>query len=360
MKLLLDRIISVLDEKGIIFDEYHRDLALCSALLHDIGHGPFSHTFEKISKKQLHEIWTVEIIKNERAEINKALRENFSDKFIEDLVSIFNKEETHNNLKSIIVQLVSSKLDADRMDYLLRDSYFTGVSIGLYDLHRLISSLDIADMNGKMVLCVNEKYISPIEEYIMARFYMHKEAYQHPLKKQLENIIQKIFKRAKELYLQKEEIFYDSVMESVLNDKLDVDVYLKMDDNFILYHMFRWQESDDIIMRKLCSAFLNRKKFTKYRNSRISLYDRLNELRREKNLPPVDWEKQYCYISEETQIPIYDKEKENIWIKKKDGRIVDIAEESHILSMMNLKNEFSRKTEFYHRELLKEQFDIEL
>lgn len=361
MKLLVDKISKVLKEEGIEFTAYHRDLALVAALLHDIGHGPFSHTFEKISTKQLHEMWTVEIIENENTEINKALKENFPENFVKDLVSLFDKEKEHEPVHNIISQLISSKLDADRMDYLLRDSYFTGVNMGVYDLHRLISSLDIAYIENKPVLCVNEKYISPIEEYIMARFYMHKEAYQHPLKKQLENVIQKIFKRAKELYSYDYDIFYDKSMEAIFKEELDIKTYLSLDDNFILYHISRWKNSDDMIMQKLCSAFLDRKKFTKYRTTdNLSLADRLNDILISQGKETIDWNKEYCYISETLEIPIYNKNDENIWIKKKDGSLVDISEESHILSMMNLRNNFKRKTEFYHKEMLKEKFGIEL
>lgn len=361
MSLLLKQVEKILNSNNIELAIEYKDLALCAALLHDIGHGPFSHTFEKISKKQLHEMWTIEILKNSNTQINKVLRKNFYEDFIEKLISLFDKNVEHDGIMNLIHQLISSKLDADRMDYLLRDSYFTGVSMGIYDVHRLISSLDITYVDGKPTICVNEKYISSIEEYILARFYMHKEAYQHPLKKQLENIIQKIFARAKELYSKGFDIFYDAVMKKVFDETLDVDSYLQMDDNFMMYHISRWANSEDFIMRKLCEAFLNRKKFTKYRETdNISLFDKLNIKLSNRGINKVNWLDEYCYIKEVVKIPVYEKGKENIWLKKKDGRIIDIAEESHILSNIDLQNNFERKTEFYHEELLEEIFGIKI
>lgn len=359
MGLLLEKITKIAKNYGIAISEEDNDLALCAALLHDIGHGPFSHTFERILNKDSHEEFTKKIIKDKETEINRALRENFGEDFIDKLLQIFDKN-TDNVVYNIIIQLISSQLDADRMDYLLRDSYFTGVSNGNYDLYRLVNAIDIAEIDGEYKICVNEKYISSIEEYVMARFYMHKEVYQHPLKRQLENILQKIFIRARHLYKNGIDIFYDLDMKKIFDDSIDIGAYLRMDDNFLMYHISKWQYSNDEILSYLSKAFVNRKKFKKYREFDESLYEKLSKKLKELKVDDLEECMKYCYINDKISVPIYNKTKENIWLKSDDGKISDITEKSFILQNIDVSKKFIKVNEFYHEDMLYKVFGIRI
>lgn len=362
MGQLIQRLEKVLKAYHVEVTPEQKDLALCSALLHDIGHGPFSHTFERISSLGSHETWTAKILLDENTQIHQALVANFPPGFVDKLIHIIDgssKEE--DTILTLISQLISSQMDADRMDYLLRDSYFTGVSTGLYDLHRLIEALDVARVNGSLKICVSEKYISSIEEYIMARFYMHKEAYQHPLKRQLEHIIHKIFARAKELWQEEQDIFVDEIMGRLFKGEITVSDYLTMDDSFLMYHVAKWRYNEDMILSALCKAFVDRKKFMRYRKtSEETLYDLLNQKMGKKGLKPIHWENQYCYIYDRVQIPIYDRQKDNIWVKLRSQQVVDITEASYIFGNMDMSQKFVRTNEYIHEDMLNQLFGIQI
>lgn len=358
---LIDRLEEILYEYNIEVTQEEKDLAFCSALLHDIGHGPFSHTFEKIFNLGNHEKWTARIIKDNDTEINKILKRNFSPCFVEKLINVLSEDKKHGfdlesqNIITLISQLISSQIDADRMDYLLRDSYFTSVSNGHYDLKRLIKSLDISNIDGELKICVNEKYIASIEEYIMARFYMHKEAYQHPIKLQMERLLIKIFARAKELYFSNEKIFVDDIMIKLfLGKALEVNDYTQLDDNFMYFHISKWKAEKDLILSNMCTAFLDRKKYKRYRNvkSSLDLAGQLNRNLEKLGKPSIDWDREYSYIKASVSIGIYDKNKDNIWVKLKDGSIEDISKVSFVFQNMDMEKTYKRTIECYSEELI--------
>lgn len=359
---LINRLEEILGEHEIEVTQEERDLAFCSALLHDIGHGPFSHTFEKIFNLGNHEKWTAKIISDSNTEINKILRRNFSPCFVQKLVNVLSEDQKIDlnpetpNIITLISQLISSQIDADRMDYLLRDSYFTSVSNGHYDLKRLIKSLDIASIDGTLKICVNEKYIASIEEYIMARFYMHKEAYQHPIKLQMERMLIKIFGRAKELYFSNEAIFVDDIMVKLFLGKgLEISEYTQLDDYFMYFHLSKWKNEKDSILSNMCTAFLDRKKYKRYRNSDgfTNLALELNKNLIEIGKTPVDWGNEYSYIKASVFIGIYDKNKDNIWVKLKDGSIEDISKVSFVFQNMDMEKTYKRTIECYSEELIR-------
>ncbi len=363
MGRLIERLESVLKDHQVEVTPEQKDLALCSALLHDIGHGPFSHSFESILGTCSHEEWSRRILSSPDTEIHRALRDNFSEGFVEKLIKILKgRNDPQDNIISLISQLISSQMDADRMDYLLRDSYFTGVSTGIYDLNRLIEAIDVTRLNGRLTICVREKYISSIEEYIMARFYMHKEAYQHPLKRQLEHIIRKIFERAGELYFVGRELNCDRLMQKLFEKDIRLSEYLQMDDAFLMYHIASWRSSDDFILSELSRAFVDRKKYSRYRSQGEGerLIDRLNSLIAAQGGSPIDWQKEYCYIDDTISIPIYNRGKDNIWVKKQDGEAVDIAEASYLLKNLDMRDSFVRENEYYHEKMLAGLHGIEL
>lgn len=359
MKKLVGRLEEALSRHHISVTEEQKDLALCSALVHDIGHGPFSHTFEAILGGESHESWTIRILEDKSTQINQVITKNFGQDFLCKLIKIFqgHQEDHKDTMLELIQQLISSQMDADRMDYLLRDSYFTGVNTGVYDLDRVIESIEIEEMDQELRICVSEKYLSSIEEYVMARFYMHREVYQHPLKRQLENIILKIFKRSRELYAEGKLEHKDFLMEKVLQNQISLDDYLRLDDNILMYHIAMWRYSEDDILSTLSKAFVDRKKFERYRNKTGQRLDELLNMELEKrNIEPIDWQEEYSYIRDQVKIPLYDKNHNNIWVKEKSGSVADLSDVSYILKNIDFKNKFERTNEYYHRGMIQRKF----
>lgn len=364
MGLLIDHLEGILNSYGIEVTQEQRDLALCSALLHDIGHGPFSHTFEKIFGLGNHEDWTVKIMRDPDSQINRSLTQNFSEPFVEKLAAIFTggsdeSGESEENIMTLISQLISSQIDADRMDYLLRDSYFTSISNGNYDIRRLIKSLDVACQESRFRICVNEKYISSIEEYIMARYYMHKEAYQHPVKVQMEAMLVKIFARARELYLTGKPLFADEIMLKLFDKKeISVNEYTSIDDYFMYFHMTKWKNHSDSVLSHMCRAFLDRKKYKRYRKTENipELCEVLDQNLRDCGMEAADWNSEYGYIKRTVSFGIYDRKKDNIWVKMKDGSIKDISEVSYVFRSMDMEKPYERTIECFSSELLIARF----
>lgn len=169
-------------------NEYEKVTAMLAGLLHDIGHGPFSHAFEGISALK-HEEYTVKIIL-ENSEIHHIL-EAVDPNLPKDVASII----TYQHPKECMNQLVSGQLDADRMDYLLRDAYFTGTSYGNFDLERILRTIRMVD--GRIV--VKESGIHSVEDYIMARYHMYWQVYLHPVARSYEALLTVLFKRLKDL-----------------------------------------------------------------------------------------------------------------------------------------------------------------
>ncbi len=159
-----------------------RLLCLCAALLHDIGHGPFSHSIEGVFGIH-HEEWTIRMLLGE-TEVNRVLS-RVSPVFPQKVAGVIAK--TYE--KEIVVSLVSSQLDADRMDYLLRDAYFTGVNYGTFDLERILRI--VRPYKGRIV--VKDSGMHAVEDYLMSRYQMYWQVYFHPVTRSAEVILNKIF-----------------------------------------------------------------------------------------------------------------------------------------------------------------------
>ena len=175
MRKIIKHIEFELNNINITISEKDRELALLIALLHDIGHGPFSHAFEGILKKN-HEEWTKEIILGD-TQINKEIVENFGEEYPKQLVDIIDKSSNYNNdfqkeglnLFSVIRSLISSQLDADRLDYLVRDAKNTGVVFGDIDLSRIIHSIRITEVEDEIYVCIPQKNVLDIKNYLLIR-----------------------------------------------------------------------------------------------------------------------------------------------------------------------------------------------
>ncbi|MDR6721356.1 HD domain-containing protein [Paenibacillus sp. 2003] len=224
-------------------------VALCAALLHDLGHGPFSHSIEEAFDMN-HEEWTCRIITGD-TEVGAILR-RYAPDFPEKVASVIQK--TYE--KPIVVNLVTSPLDADRMDYLLRDAYFTGVNYGTIDLDRILRML--RPYHGRIV--VKESGMHAVEDYLMSRYQMYWQIYFHPVTRSSEIILRQIFKRAKTLIQHGFKFrFMIDPLPQLFAGELSVDEYLQLDEALIQTAFTQWRKEDDTVLSELCERFMDRK-----------------------------------------------------------------------------------------------------
>jgi HD superfamily phosphohydrolase len=228
----------------------HRATVLCAALLHDIGHGPFSHTAEDIFQTH-HEYWTRRIIR-ESEPVHTLLTSYDS-----DLVSAIESVYTHQHPVPVIWQLVSSQLDCDRLDYLMRDSYFTGASYGHLDLDRIVRSLDI-DQDSNLV--VSRKGQTAVEHYLLVRYFMYAQVYNHPKNLAATWILHQAFKQAQKCFAMGD-LQTDATMSAWLHQPepdLTLESYLAADDIVFTYHLQQWQQHRGPLLADLCQRFIHR------------------------------------------------------------------------------------------------------
>jgi uncharacterized protein len=239
----------------------HRATVLCAALLHDIGHGPFSHTAEEIFGSN-HEHWTQRIIL-ESEPIRDLLRA-CDPGLSEAILGVYSK--THP--LPIVSQLISSQLDCDRIDYLMRDSYSSGASYGRLDLDRLLGAMRFDRDSGTLV--VAQKGVASVEHYLIVRSLMYSQVYHHPKIMAAAWLLERIFDRARWLIGQgtgfpktdpKNDLEADATMIAWLTqdcNRLSLDHYLQADDGVFLYHVQRWCQSPDPILADLSRRFRDR------------------------------------------------------------------------------------------------------
>ncbi|MCM3786480.1 HD domain-containing protein [Neobacillus mesonae] len=226
-----------------------KQVALCAALLHDVGHGPFSHSIEEAFDMD-HEEWTCKIILGD-TEVGRILN-SVSPDFAQKVASVIAK--TYD--KPIVVNLVSSPLDADRMDYLLRDAYYTGVNYGTIDLDRILRML--RPYQGRVV--VKDSGMHAVEDYLMSRYQMYWQVYFHPVTRSSEIVLRQIFRRAKELV--DDGYTFEFMLTPLLHlIKGDISVkdYLRIDESTIQAAFNEWIYEKDSMLSELCTRFLDRK-----------------------------------------------------------------------------------------------------
>jgi HD superfamily phosphohydrolase len=227
-----------------------------AALLHDIGHGAFSHVLESILGFH-HEDFTVEAVTSTDTEVGRVLREH-SPQLAEDVASII-----RGDFKPVaLAQLVSSQLDVDRMDYLLRDSLMTGAKYGVYDLEWIVKSLEIDTAGDR--LYVSAQGIYAVEDYLQARYYMFRQVYFHRTLRSAEAILKSLLRRALQLVREGQGVWVASgtPLEKVLRgERLSLAEHLAMDDHDIIFHIKQWRNSGDTVLADLSSRFLNRRLF---------------------------------------------------------------------------------------------------
>lgn len=229
----------------------YRPVVLCAALLHDVGHGPFSHTGEEVFGSN-HEHWTGRILQESKP-IREAL-DALDPTLVEQMLQVYEKKHPI----PLVWQLVSSQLDCDRLDYLMRDSYFTGASYGKIDLDRILMAMRYDPVTQQLV--VARKGMTAVEHYLIVRYFMYAQVYNHPKNIAACWVLQQAFVRASKL-LQKGELEADETVSAWLAgncDRLPLHQYLAADDGVFTYHLQRWQSSTDPLLADLCRQFIDR------------------------------------------------------------------------------------------------------
>lgn len=335
---LMQKAVNVLRFKGVAISEEEENALYIAILLHDIGHGPFSHAME-------HSI------------VSGVSHEDISMLFMEQLNKEFNSSLTlaiaifkGNYSRKFLCQLISGQLDMDRSDYLKRDSFYTGVAEGNINSERLITMLNVVDD----VLVVEEKGIYSVEKFLVARRFMYWQVYLHKTSLAAEQLLMRVLSRAKELtnkgvHLQASEpLQYFLKNEISLDDfnKDTLEAFSRLDDYDIVSAMKTWQFHEDFVLRNLCEMIINRDLLkVKIKNKRIKkdvLQKHTQNLMNKHSIAKDEAE--YFVFYGEISNQAYNAKKQGINILQKNGKIVDIAKVS---DQFNIKSLSKQVTKYY-------------
>lgn len=322
-----------LKSKGNIISSEEEQAAKIAILLHDIGHGPYSHALEHtLVKEKSHEEISLFIMQKMNHELGGSL--NLA---IDIFKGTYHKKYLH--------QLISGQLDVDRMDYLIRDSFFTGVTEGMIGYDRIIKMLTVHD--GELM--VEEKGVHSIEKFLLSRRFMYWQVYLHKTVLVAEKMMVNIMERAREINAttasQPLQFFLqEKYNESGTKDSLET--FCRMDDYDVLFSIKQWMDHPDKILSSLCRSFINRNLL----KVNISTNPIPTELILEKQKVVANYlsitpeETRYFVFSGEIHNTTYKKEEEHINILYKDGSVKDVSEVDNALINQSL---FGTVKKFY-------------
>ncbi|OZT12948.1 hypothetical protein CHN50_07860 [Priestia aryabhattai] len=323
------------------WEDDERLLCLCAALLHDLGHGPFSHSFEKVFHLD-HEEFTQAIILG-NTEVNRVLKKAGAD-FPKKVAEVIAK--TYKN--KLVVSLISSQIDADRMDYLQRDAYYTGVSYGHFDMERILRVMRPQEEQA----VIKHSGMHAVEDYIMSRYQMYWQIYFHPVTRSAEVILTKILHRAKELHQKSYEFRQPPVhFYSIFKDEISLEEYLRLDESVVMFYFQAWQDEEDNILADLCRRFMNRNLF-KYiefnPNLQMKMWMELTTLFKKAGIDP-DY---YLVVDSSSDLP-YDfyrpgeeEERLPIHLLMPNGEVRELSRQSEIVESISGKKRTDHKLYF--------------
>jgi uncharacterized protein len=319
-----------LKSKGIEITEEEETGASIAILLHDIGHGPFSHALESVLMQNVH-----------HEEISLLLMKQLNEQFLgqlETAIDIF----TNAHPKKFLHQLVSGQLDVDRMDYLTRDSFFTGVSEGVVGYDRIIKMLTV--YNGELV--VEEKAIYSIEKFLVARRLMYWQVYLHKTVLGAEMILIKILERARAIGLENENALAESVLKDFLLNRNNADItknmeaFCSLDDTDIVAAIKSWCHHPDKVLSTLCNGVMNRR-LLKVRIQSEPIPDEELAAARQNVMETLqlnETEAAYLAFTGEAENRTYNPYDEKINILFKNGTVKDISAVDNALIQHNLSS----------------------
>ena len=331
MHLMQEAVLN-LKQKKVAITADEENAVLIAILLHDIGHGPFSHALEHSIVKGVH-----------HETVSSLLMDKLNNEFKGKLslaIKIFNNKHK----KQFLHQLVSSQLDMDRLDYLKRDSFFTGVSEGVISSDRIIKMLNV--VNNELV--VEYKAIYSIEKFLIARRLMYWQVYLHKTVLSAETLLVNILKRAKELSAKGEKLFAtptlklflinDFTQEDFENDTNLLNEFANLDDYDIMASIKVWAEHKDIILSKLCGNLLESKLYKIELQNTAIAFDYKNKFIEKicKAYAITKKEAGYFVLTGHVNNSAYLANKFNITILMGNGKLLDVAKASDQLNIQSL------------------------
>jgi HD superfamily phosphohydrolase len=335
---LMQKAVVVLRFKGVAISVEEENALYIAILLHDIGHGPFSHAMEKSIVEDVH-----------HEEISLLFMHQLNTEFNGQLdlsIQVF-KGDYH---RLFMLQLISSQLDMDRMDYLKRDSFYSGVAEGNVNSERLIQMMNVVDD----VLVIEEKGIYSVEKFLMSRRLMYWQAYLHKTSLVAELMLTRILKRAKELTVKGVTLPCSEPLQYFLQhkvtmdtfDDVTLDLFAQLDDFDIISALKSWQRQGDFILSSLSKMIINRDLLKiKLTSDKVAIED-LQPLKErfalENNISLL--EANYFIFKGKIKNQAYSKEVEPIRILKKDKTVEDVIESS---DQLNLKSLSKSVTKYY-------------
>lgn len=322
-----------LTSKGIEITEEEKFSAKAAILLHDIGHGPFSHALEHALAEEFHhEELSLMLMKALNEEMNGTL-----DMALEIFCDRYPKKFLH--------QLISGQLDVDRMDYLTRDSFYTGVNEGVIGYDRIIKMLTV----HQGALMVEEKGIYSIEKFLVARRLMYWQVYLHKTVVSAEQMLQRIIKRAKFIQASCTEPLNTFINKD--NSEITLDLFCSIDDTDVMMAIKTWCHHLDPVLSGLCKGIINRKLFkltfrnTPFSAEELSLKQKELGLTLDLDDEDIRW---MAFIGEASS-STYNFEDERIQILFKDGTVKDISTVDNALIHENLRGKVKKYYICHHR-----------
>ena len=311
---------------------------LSAALLHDIGHGAYSHAFEDVFGVDHEKIGASLILENKEL---RGVLDEIDKNFATDVASVIKKEKKF----PLIEQLISSQLDVDRLDYLERDAYFTGAAYGHIDLDRLIRVLYIKD--GQVVFKLSG--IHAIENYLISRYHMYWQVYYHPVARAYEVNLEKIYMRVKDLLISGFE-FKGNVepLKNVISNPSQIDNYIKLDDFYINGLIASFLDSKDAILKKLATDFMNRKIWG-YVNDTEENKEKIEEIKKSFKQEDLKYFTSYRTVENSTYRDDGENFGDKIYILLENGKISTLKEQSKIIESLMLSGTKTDPKFFYRK-----------